>query len=244
MNSSRLGFCFLLYVRVTQRRKLLILLATSSLGLLAVAIYGSREADRINPWVRVSAQMLAALGAEYLGYDIILLIGDSRVAALGQRDVVQPRTIVFNMGVSGSTAAQWRTFLEHLRFRFPKAATTVIWLGVNDFIHDAAPAQVVARNLHHLAVTLNSNGHRVFILDQVALDSKAAPLDKRANVGSRELNALFEATPFTAATLVRISNMFEQDASSNLTPLLSDGIHLTSHGNQQVWCRIATAIFH
>ena len=185
--------------------------------------------------------MLGALGAEYLGYDVILLIGDSRVEGLGQCDAGLPRTIVFNMGVSGSTVAQWRTFVEDLRVRFPKAAIMVIWLGVNDFIYDAAPAQVVARNLRHLAATLNSSGHHIFILDQVALDSKAAPLDDRVNVGSRELNALFEATPFTTATIIRISDMFKPGAS-NSTPLLSDGIHLTSRGNQQVRCRIATAI--
>jgi lysophospholipase L1-like esterase len=184
--------------------------------------------------------MLAAVGAEYLGYDIILLIGDSRVADLGQRDAGLPRTIVFNMGVSGSTVAQWRTFLENLRVLFPKAAITVIWLGVNDFIHNAAPAQVVARNLRYLAATLNTSGHRIF--DQVVLDSKATPLHDRVNVESRELNALFEATPFTTATLIRISDMFKPDASTNSTPPLSDGIHLTSRGNQQVWRRIATAI--
>jgi lysophospholipase L1-like esterase len=227
---------------VLQRRKRLILLTASALGLLAFAVYGRREADRVSPWARVSAQMIAALGAEYLGYDVILLIGDSRAAELGQHDAGLPRTLVFNMGVSGSTVTQWRSFLETLRVRFPKGTITVIWLGVNDLIYDAAPAQVVARNLRHLASTLNGSGHRVFILDQVPLDSKAAPLDDRVNIGSRELNTLFEATPFTTATVIRISDMFKPDTSTNSAALLLDGIHLTSRGNQQVWCRIVTAI--
>lgn len=203
---------------------------------------GARVADKINPWARVSAKMLIAFGAEYFGYDAILLIGDSRVAGLGHRSVDQPRSIVFNMGVSGSTASQWRTFLQHLHVPYPKVATTVIWLGVNDFIHDAASAQVVAQNLRHLATTLNSSGHRVFVLDQIALDSKAGSIDPSANIRGQELNALFEAKPFTTATLVRISDIFEPTAGTNSTPQLSDGIHLRSRANEQVWRRITLAV--
>jgi lysophospholipase L1-like esterase len=227
---------------VLLRRRLWISLAASVLlGLLAFVAYGSRVAGWINPWARVSVQMLAAFGAEYLGYDVILLIGDSRAESLGQAHFDKTRAIVFNMGVSGSTAAQWRSFLD-LRVPYPKAATAIIWLGVNDFIHDAASAQVVAQHLRHVAATLNTKGYRVLILDQLPLDERAAPFDERVNVRSRELNALLEATPLTNATLVRVSDLFVPNSSTNSTPQLSDGIHLTLHGNEQVWRRITAAV--
>src|SRR5438874_2430946 len=88
-------------VPLLQRRKVLVLLTAGAVVLLAFAVFGRSEADQVKPWARVFAQMFAAVGAEYVGYDVILLIGDSRVVELGQRDPGLPRTIVFNMGVSG-----------------------------------------------------------------------------------------------------------------------------------------------
>jgi lysophospholipase L1-like esterase len=242
LGGSGLIVCFGQFPQMLHRSGWRISLAASFVALLAVVAYGPRVVGRINPWERVSLQMLAAFGAEHLGYDPILLIGDSRAVGLGQPHFDQPRTIVFNMGVSGSTAAQWRTFLEHLRVPYPEAATAIIWLGVNDFIHDAAPAQVVAQHLRHVVATLHSKGDRVLILDQLPLDAKAAPLDGRVNIGSRDLNALFEAAPLTTATLIRVSDLFVPNSSANSTPQLSDGIHLTSRGNEQVWHRITTAV--
>jgi lysophospholipase L1-like esterase len=227
---------------VLHRRKLWVSLASGFLGLLAIVTYDSRAADRINPWALVSAQMLVAFGAECLGYNAIVLIGDSRARGLGRPHFDQPRAIVFNMGVDGSTTAQWRTFLEHLHVPSPKAATAIIWLGVNDFIQDAAPTSVVAQNLRHIAAALIRNGHRVLILDQLVLDTKAAPLDETVNNRGRELNTLFDAAPLVSATLVHISDLFVPDAGTNSTPQLSDGIHLTLLGNEQVWRRIAIAV--
>jgi lysophospholipase L1-like esterase len=170
-----------------------------------------------------------------------LLIGDSRVADLGRRYIDKPNAMVFNMGVSGSTSAQWRTFFERPPVWIPKAATVVIWLGVNDFVRQES-SQSVARDLLQLATVLDRCGNRVSILDQLALDIKAAPFRMQVNSRSRELNTIFDTAPLKSATVIHIVDLFEPDLDKDATPLLSDGVHLTSLGNEAVWRRIAKAV--
>lgn len=198
-----------------------------------------RVVEKFRPEWRIAAQFAMARVAVAMGQDVVLLIGDSRVAGLGARTIGRPGTRVINLGLSGLRASGLRTLIA--RETLPRRAVSVVWLGVNDVWFEDAKGAGVADDLRQIVATLTANGHRVILLDQIPADARVGPVHRRISRESRAINTLFQSMPPQAHSL-RVSDLFEIPVETGSTPRLYDGIHLTAEANEQVWQRIASEI--
>jgi hypothetical protein len=146
---------------------------------------------------------------------------------------------VFNLGLSGRRASEWRQALEY--YYVPRDVQSVVWLGVNDITYVGASAKTIGDDLSFIVEHLLSLGHRVLLLDQIASDRRAGPIHQQITATSRAIDAGFETNP-TRATVVRITDLFQPVEATGIIPLLTDGIHITEAGNAAVWERIAAGL--
>ena len=207
--------------------------------MLAVWFAGPRVVEEFRPEWRIAAQIVSARVAEAMGQDVVLLLGDSRMAGLGRRALTKPGTRVINLGLSGMRAHELRTLIA--RETLPRRAVSVVWIGVNDIWFEDAKSPAVAADLRQVVATLSAHGHRVMLLEQTPAGAEIGPVQRRITRESRVINALFDQTP-PQEQILRIPDLFELNVATGSTPLLHDGIHLTANANEQVWQRIAGAI--
>jgi lysophospholipase L1-like esterase len=208
-------------------------------AVIAVGFAATRAVEFYKPGWRIAAQIMAAKAVAAFGQDIILLVGDSRIAGLGRRSIDRPHTRVFNLGLSGSRASEWRDVL--MQSDLPQHAAVVMWIGVNDIWKDNTQPATVAHDLRAAIAALAARGHAVVLLGQIPADARVGPAYERITLGCLAIDALIDAEP-PAARRVPVADLFKIPVDSGSTPLLHDGIHLTADGNRQVWQRIANAI--
>jgi lysophospholipase L1-like esterase len=224
---------------VTARFNRTLRLAALAIGIVALFAVVPRAVERLQPGLRIAAQIQVARVYAALGTDVVLLMGDSRVANLGHRTLDRPNTRIFNLGLAGLRAHEYRAFVE--RWTVPSRGLAVIWLGVNDIWYDDARAVAVATDVRQIVATLAAQGNRVILLDQIQADARAGAPHARISREGRAVNALIESTP-PQAHVLHVSDMFEISVETGSAPRLYDGIHLTADGNEQVWQRIANEI--
>jgi hypothetical protein len=202
-----------------------------------MAAFGPRAINKFAPWQRIVAQQAAARITAALGYSTVILIGDSRMAALGslsieQQPEPQSRAFIFNLGLAGSTSQQWARHLETSWIGTPRTAIAVVWLGVNDMIHDGQSATPIAGHIRSIATHLQPNSRAVVLLDQIAFPMERAPQFKHLATESQAINAQIWSAPPTGIKRVRLDDMLTASA-------VFDGIHLTEAANDVVRYRVA-----
>ena len=211
----------------------------AAVAMFAVWFAGPRVVEEFRPEWRIAAQLAYARMAEVLGQDVVLLLGDSRMAGLGWRTLSKPGTRVINLGLSGMRAHELRTLIASQTL--PRRAVSVVWIGVNDIWFEDAKSQAVAADLRQIVATLSAHGHSVVLLEQIPAGAEIGPVQRRITRESRAINVLFDET-LPQGQILRIADLFELDAATGSTPQLHDGIHLTANANEQVWQRIAGTI--
>ena len=211
----------------------------AAVAMVAVWFAGPRVVEKFRPEWRIAAQLTFARLAEAMGHDVVLLLGDSRMAALGRRTLTKPGTRAINLGLSGMRAHELRALIA--RETLPRRAVSVIWIGVNDIWFEDAKSTAVAGDLRQIVATLAAHGHRVVLLEQIPAGAEIGSVQRRITRESRAINALFDETP-PQGQILRIADLFEIAVETGSTPKLHDGIHLTANANEQVWQRIAGTI--
>ena len=211
----------------------------AAVAMVAAWFAGPRVVEKFRPEWRIAAQIVYARAAEAMGQDVVLLFGDSRMAALGRRTLTKHGTRVINLGLSGMRAHELRTLIA--RETLPRRAVSVVWIGVNDIWFEDAKSPAVTSDLRQIVETLAARGHRVVLLEQIPAGAEVGPVQRRITRESRAINALFDETP-PRGHILRIADLFKIAVETGSTPLLYDGIHLTANANEQAWQRIAGTI--
>jgi hypothetical protein len=220
-----------------------------ALCVFAIGLYaGPRAIEKYAPWLRISAQLVVAQVMTMTHRDVVLLVGDSRVADLGRRHIDRPvdrhiggrGATVINMGLAGSTTQQWLMFFDRTWRPIPRGMQIVLWLGGNDSVQEHVAAPMLEDRLRALARVL-APANRLLLLDQIPFSTKDQSLNTRVNTKSAWLNARLTERPIASVAVLPIAQLFGASALDG-AEMLHDGIHLTQNGNTVVWQAIKAAI--
>jgi lysophospholipase L1-like esterase len=143
----------------------------------------------------------------------LLLLGDSRIAAMScASDLAGWR--ILNLGVSGSEAKYWTSFVM-TRAKWWHFTAIVLWVGINDIVNAGRAATNVAPDILNTLRKLDVSSNHI-----VLINSQDVPAGYNAKVPERIKQELIE-----------LANVLMSNADGNnvsiLTPLAS--VHDTSH---------------
>lgn len=172
--------------------------------------------------------------AQVLGRRPVVLLGDSRIEALGREAIGRADDFVINAGISGTTARFWR---EALGASETDGAVYIVWLGINDLMNAGTPHEIVLDDLRAIAQRLVQNGAKqVLWLEQIPTTVKAAR-QAAVTLGIVEINRglldLVRSSPVVSVLPLHARVQASQDAGPAAS-WYADGVHLNERGSAQV----------
>lgn len=224
---------------------------------LALALAGGVLLVGASPWVglhlpmRWSARLVgleAAAGlrlrsglcaARMLARRPIVLLGDSRLEALGAGGSEVRGRVVVPATLPGSTARFWAATVRTTALE-AAPATYVVWLGVNDLLHDRADAGTVLSSLR--AITdraLQAQESSVVVLEQIPVRLPNAGEAARIDRASQAVNQGLVRIARTRSR-VTVVPLFERFAACG--ECYADALHPSARGEREIGRLLAAAV--
>lgn len=216
------------------------LVVTLSIVLAGVLLYGSMH--RLSGWLGARnailwrAELGLRLGQAHAG-KTLLLAGDSRLAMLDGPLIEAGRWHEVNVAIGGSTAAHWHQMLAD-RSNGACYDAAFLWAGINDLMHQHAPAEATVEHVVAVALRLRDYAQRVFLLEQIPVrlagkEDFSRTLSARVVEVNRGLHERLAGEPnviiiATHDALRAPDGLLERWCSD-------DGLHLNEKG--QAWLR-------
>lgn len=159
----------------------------------------------------------------------LLLLGDSRIDAMScATDFAGWH--VLNLGVPGSRASDWSTFVM-TGANLGRFDAAIVWVGINDILHSKRSGRTVAHDVLTLLQGLDAVSQRIALID--ARDALAEIDTGLPEEIRQELFAL-QATLVSDLDTGRVSLLtpFESKPNAVRAKFYSDAIHLHDRGYQ------------
>lgn len=166
----------------------------------------------------------------------LLLVGDSRIAAL-RCDQALRETSVLNLGVSGLTAGQLAARLELWLRPSRPFDRAVVWVGVNDIVHQRRKPEIVAADISVIVGKMLQYSRKVAVVAQIPfVEDPAADKTQRVNADLRLLQQALAARLAPLSHDGQVSSLVPFGLPPNYVPyLLKDSLHLNGRG-QDIFC--------